>query len=265
MATQFNVVIPTRWANTRLPQKAIADLGGKPLTNHVFEAAIKSGADNVIVAADNRDILEMTVGFYYGCMTSEDCRSGTDRVFEVAKQFKWDDEAIVVNVQGDEPFIRPESIKQVADLLSYEFADIATLYTTGKDLQNENVVKVGTEKGCQLSRAVKFSRIPWEHDCYEHMGIYAYRVKTLRAFCQFEQTQNEITNRLEQLRALDNGMEIVVDRCRTPSAFGGVDTPEDLQQARLTLERLKQLTYIPILIEENTNALHSEQEDRWCK
>jgi 3-deoxy-manno-octulosonate cytidylyltransferase (CMP-KDO synthetase) len=246
------VVIPARHASTRLPGKPLLDIGGKPMVQHVVERACASGADEVLVATDDVRIAQAVCDprncRQIAVMTDPALASGTDRVAAVARQRGWDDSTIVVNVQGDEPFLPPALIDQVAALLDQDpAAHIATLSTpigSLDDFLDPNVVKVVTAAD---GAALYFSRapIPWSRDgapagmtsqlefggAVRHVGLYAYRVGALRRVTAMLPTSYELREKLEQLRALQHGMRIIVGACVEPPG-PGVDTPADLQRAR---------------------------------
>jgi 3-deoxy-manno-octulosonate cytidylyltransferase (CMP-KDO synthetase) len=253
MSIRFVVVIPARYASTRLPGKPLLDIGGKPMVQWVVEAAARSGAADVIVATDDSRIAHAVhdprdVGKGIAIMTQSEHPSGTDRIAEVARIKQWPADLIVVNVQGDEPHIQPDIIDQVARLLiTDQRADMATLCTplvSAEELLNPNIVKVVTAND---GAALYFSRapIPWSRDTasgdllsqrsfaqsFRHLGIYAYRVRALLLMTQSPPGMLEQVEKLEQLRALQLGMRIVVAQaCTVPGT--GVDTPADLQLAR---------------------------------
>ncbi len=245
----FTVIIPARFQATRLPGKLLADLGGRPLLQWVHERALASGAARVVIATDDARI--EAAGRAFGAevvLTSTEHRSGTDRIAEAARQIGLANDAVVVNVQGDEPLMPPALIRQVAgNLASRSAADMATLsqrIITLAELTNPNAVKVVTSRD---GYALYFSRalIPLPRDgmpeaehlpevspgWQRHLGIYAYRVAFLRAFVQWPPCPLENTEMLEQLRALWNGASVHVDEARAP-APQGVDTPEDLARLR---------------------------------
>jgi 3-deoxy-manno-octulosonate cytidylyltransferase (CMP-KDO synthetase) len=249
----FHVVIPARHASTRLPGKPLLDIGGKPMIQRVVDRACASGATDVLVATDDVRIAAAVEdprapAGAIAVMTAPELPSGTDRVAAVAAARGWDDDTIVVNVQGDEPFLPPPLIDQVAALLSRDAAaGIATLATpveTLEDFLDPNVVKVVTAAD---GAALYFSRapIPWTRDgapaglasqrefgnAMRHVGIYAYRVGTLRQLTRLPPSSLEQRERLEQLRALQNGVRIVVGICVEAPA-PGVDTEADLARAR---------------------------------
>lgn len=245
----FKIVIPARYASTRLPGKPLQKLNGKTLIEHVYIAASKTKATEIIVATDNKDIFD-TVSAFGGSavMTNENHLSGTDRINEVASIQNWDESAIVVNLQGDEPLVKTENIHSLVTLLAdNNTADMATLVTPIKSIKeviNPNNVKVVIDNN---NFALYFSRapIPWVRDSfnsdvlnnsnaslpdapfYSHIGLYAYRVKTLQQFSQLEPSPLELAESLEQLRIISNGMKIIV-KITADSVAHGVDTPDDL-------------------------------------
>ena len=244
---EFTVVIPARFSSTRLPGKPLKDIAGKTMIQRVYEQAQKSQAGQVIVATDDQRVADEVVGFGGEvCMTSPDHQSGTDRLQEVASQFGFSDEHIIVNVQGDEPLIPPEVIDQVAEnLASCRAAGVATLcepIENDADFSNPNIVKVVTDN---QGMALYFSRapVPWPRDHSEnrvsamasvmvpmrHIGIYAYRVATLNHFIVWPVAPIEALECLEQLRFMWNSVRIHVAEAMAPVP-GGVDTDEDLQR-----------------------------------
>ena len=245
----FRVVVPARYASTRLPGKPLADLGGRPMVVRVVEAALRSGADDVVVATDDpRVFAAVEAAGHPVLMTSPDHPSGTDRIAEVATRMGWADDTIVVNVQGDEPLIDPTLIRNVADALSRdEGAAIATAAHPFDDADtffDPNAVKVVTAAS---GRALYFSRapIPWHRDglaasrtslpadfvCRRHIGLYAYRVHFLHRFASLAPAPIEQWESLEQLRALWHGFAIQVVDCEQ-APLPGVDTPADLERVR---------------------------------
>lgn len=251
----FKVVIPARYASARLPAKPLLDIGGRPMIQWVIAAAIRSQADEVLVATDDARIASAAVDprqpqKSLALLTRADHPSGTDRIAEVAQLRNWDAQTIVVNVQGDEPQLPPALIDQVAGLLQRDGqAEMATLgvpITALADFLNPNVVKVVAR---QDGAALYFSRapIPWHRDgapdlggqtqfqgARRHLGIYAYRVAALRRLTALPPAELETIEKLEQLRALQAGMRIVVADAVAPTAVG-VDTAEDLQRVRSQL------------------------------
>ena len=249
----FIVIIPARFASSRLPGKPLKDIAGKPMIQRVYEQAIKSQAREVIIATDDARI--KTVAESFGaqvCMTAADHESGTDRLQEVASQLGYGDQEVIVNVQGDEPLIPPSNINQVAELLQTSpEAGIATLSEAiegASDLFDPNVVKVVSNVS---HSALYFSRapIPWVRDAFNaekieqlpagvnfqrHIGIYAYRVGLLHQFVRWEPAPIEQVEALEQLRAMWNGVDIKVAQAVEPPP-PGVDTEADLARVRALL------------------------------
>jgi len=240
----YRVVIPARYASTRLPGKALLTIGGKPMIQWVYERACKTCTSEVLIATD--DLLIASAAHSFGAeavMTAATHESGTDRIAEVARLKGWADNDIVVNVQGDEPAIPPASIDQVASLLArYSKAHIATLatpITSFAEFLDPNAVKVVTDTE---GRALYFSRapIPWDRDgaagglaafadARRHVGIYAYRVGALLRMASLPRTALEKLEKLEQLRALENGLEIRVADSHEPPG-PDVNTPADLER-----------------------------------
>jgi 3-deoxy-manno-octulosonate cytidylyltransferase (CMP-KDO synthetase) len=236
-AVPFHVIVPARYASTRLPGKPLADIAGRPMVVRVCERAAKSGAAGVHVATDDRRIADaVRAAGYHALMTRADHLSGTDRLAEAARQLKLKDSQIVVNVQGDEPLIPPRLIAQVAALLAKKKdAQVSTACHPIHDgHDNPNVVKVVLDRE---GYALYFSRsnIPYPREkggtCYRHAGIYGYRVGFLRRFSRLKPAPLEKAEALEQLRVLWHGLRIAVavSEAEIPP---GVDTPQDLEAVR---------------------------------
>ncbi len=245
----FHVVIPARRRSTRLPDKPLLDVAGKPLIVRVLERVRDCGAAQVIVATDDAAIAEVVRAHGGGAlMTRPDHASGTDRLAEVAEQLGWPDETILVNVQGDEPLIPPALVAQLAQALdenkALAIATAAAPVTSSEEWFDPNAVKVVCNAA---GEALYFSRapIPWARDAlaandrpavppvavWRHIGIYAYRVRFLRRFVSWPVAPIEAAEALEQLRALWHGERIrVLTLDKAPPA--GVDTPEDLARVR---------------------------------
>ncbi len=248
MIPAFKVVIPARFASTRLPGKPMLDIGGKPMVIRVAEQTAKSGAQQIIIATDHQPIIAAAQEHgFQACMTRADHASGTDRIAEVAAQQGWADDTIVVNVQGDEPLIPPTLIRAVAQHLhDHPECAIATACHPIHDeasLRNPNIVKTVLDKH---GNALYFSRapIPYPRDAFaqqqalpadlqvlRHIGIYAYRSSFLHAYGQLAPAMIERFESLEQLRALYHGYKIgvTITQDAPPS---GVDTEQDLLVAR---------------------------------
>ena len=250
----FQVVIPARYASTRLPGKPLADIGGKPMVVRVLEQARRSGAASVWVATDHEAVLN-AVGAAGGdaLMTRSDHPSGTDRLAEVVDALGWAADDIVVNVQGDEPLIDPALIAAVAQALADDpeaaIATAAHPIGDAAEFFNPNVVKVVCDA---RGHALYFSRapMPWARDAFalaretipaglpaqRHVGIYAYRVAFLRHYASLAVSPLEQWEALEQLRALWHGYRIRVLAVATAPA-AGVDTAEDLERVRAAFDR----------------------------
>ena len=247
------VIIPARYDSTRFPGKPLYPLRGKPVIQHVYENSKRADlVDDVVVATDSETIFEKVMSFGgKAVMTDRTHPSGTDRIAEVAGTCDCD---IIVNVQGDEPLIRPEMISDVIAILDDERASMGSLYRKIEDpgeIVDPNVVKtVFDEEGFALyfSRApIPFSRDDWKdlnhisqipaHDVrfpvYKHIGIYSYRKEALLAFARMKPAKLEQTEKLEQLRALENGMKIKLKE--TGFETYGIDTPEDLERVEKCL------------------------------
>jgi 3-deoxy-manno-octulosonate cytidylyltransferase (CMP-KDO synthetase) len=246
----FIVIIPARFASTRLPGKPLLDIAGKPMIQHVYEQACRSAAERVVIATDDSRIEQAALAFGAEVvMTSAEHVSGTDRLEEVVRILSLNDEQIVVNVQGDEPLIPPEVINQVAqNLAAQPDAGIATLCEKIHDheqLFNPNIVKVVfNDRGFAnyFSRApIPWSRATFQHgkisvipsgaEYFRHIGMYAYRVEFLKNYVNWVPSMTEQTESLEQLRALSNGVLIHIDEAHV-SPPAGVDTEDDLQRLR---------------------------------
>ena len=245
-APEFLVVIPARLGSTRLPRKPLADIGGKPMVIRVAERAQQSLAHSVVVATDSQEIQAVCDQHQVECLlTSSDHPTGTDRLAQVAQLLKLPANALVVNVQGDEPLIPPELINQVAQTLASNpqcaISTIAVPISDQAEIDNPNVVKVVLNRA---QEALYFSRapIPFVRDLQStsktvhlrHLGIYAYRAEFLQAYTRLEPAPPEQAEALEQLRALWNGYRIAVHIAKEAPA-AGVDTPADLERVRKLL------------------------------
>lgn len=248
----YHIVIPARFASERLPGKVLLDLGGQALLQHVWQCAIESSAQSVVIATDDERIVAVAESFgAQVVLTRSDHQSGSDRIAECAAQLGWPDEHLVVNLQGDEPLMPAACLDQVAALLDQRpDCEVASLYwpiTEADEVQNPNVVKVVTDSE---NRALYFSRSPipfarthtdidaamaagvaWKR----HLGLYAYRLAALRRFTACAPTPLELAERLEQLRIMEQGGRIAMARaCKFIPA--GIDTQDDLVRVRDTLK-----------------------------
>ncbi|QYN46503.1 3-deoxy-manno-octulosonate cytidylyltransferase [Gilliamella sp. ESL0405] len=248
---KFTVIIPARYASSRLPAKPLADIHGKPMIVRVMEQAKKSGATNVIIATDHQQVFDV-VSSYGGevILTSDKHNSGTERLAEVINYYQLADDEVIVNVQGDEPLIPPVIIDQVAEnLVKYKtgMATLAVPIESASEAFNPGAVKVVTDKD---GYALYFSRatIPWERDRFaqmatdvnrqsigdfylRHIGIYAYRAGFIRQYINWAPSSLEQIEMLEQLRVLWYGEKIHVAVAKQAPAIG-VDTQEDLDKVR---------------------------------
>lgn len=238
----FSIIIPARLASTRLPNKVLLDINGKPMLQHVYERALESGAAQIVIATDSDEVKQAAEKFGAKvCMTATTHRSGTERLAEAVKILNYSDDQIVVNVQGDEPLMSPKLIAQTAaDLAAHPDAAAATLcerITSLVDVNNPNVVKVVRDA---KNFALYFSRAPiaWDRDgastdaqYYRHIGLYAYRARTIQQYVTWPACYLERMESLEQLRLLWNGSKIYVAQIETAFLLG-IDTPEDLQQLK---------------------------------
>lgn len=247
MSVPFKVIIPARYASTRLMGKPLLDIAGQPMIARVCQRAIQANADEVVVATDDQRIFDTVnaLGFK-AVMTDPNHQSGTERINQVVEELGWGDDEIVVNLQGDEPLISPAYIDDVAQALGcQQKAGIATLAAEIKEIEevfNPNAVKVVLNKD---GYALYFSRaaIPWYRDSFtvkgstlptnmpylRHIGMYAYTVKFLKQYCLWQASVLEAVESLEQLRILWYGEPVLVKTVKeAPEA--GVDTQEDLER-----------------------------------
>lgn len=252
----FQIIIPVRYASKRLPGKALLEIAKKPMLQHVYERAVQSGAENVVIATDDERIKEVAEGFDATvCMTSSEHQSGTERIAEAVVALGYDDDEIVVNVQCDQPIIPPVVIHQVANnLMQHDNIKVATLcepITDTEVLFNPDIVKVVFNR---RHFALYFSRapIPWERgkfplksgydlsslggEHYRHIGLYAFRAGFLQEYLSWERCDLEDMESLEQLRVLWNGGRIHVDLAKD-SIPVGVDTQAELDKVRAILEK----------------------------
>ncbi|MCK5726437.1 MAG: 3-deoxy-manno-octulosonate cytidylyltransferase [Thiotrichaceae bacterium] len=252
---RLHIVIPSRYDSTRLPAKPLRLIAGKPMIERVYQQANKSKIDSICVATDDTRIYKTVEAFNGNAvMTHKDHRSGTERLAEVCEKMQWDDNDIVINLQGDEPLIPPEVINQLANEAILSLAEITTLGTPIqriKDIFNPNIVKIVLDA---KQHALYFSRAPiaWDRDnfswqeqeglsqspCYRHLGMYAYRVKALKQIPLLPPSPLEALESLEQLRPLYHGMKIqvaIVDE----APQHGVDTEEDLMRVNAHFAKMK--------------------------
>lgn len=250
------VLIPARLGSSRLPNKPIADIGGKSMIQRVWELAIAADVGPVVVAAAEQEIAKpIQAAGGLAILTDPDLPSGSDRIQQAMQSYDPNGKhQIIVNLQGDLPTLDPQEIRTVVKALEQSDADVATLaaiITEKSEMHDPNVVKViaGFEKGTTSAKALAFTRAtaPWSEnlgsenntgDLYHHIGIYAYRRDALNKFVALPPSPLEKREKLEQLRLLENGMSIQV--ALVDSVPNGVDTPEDLEQARLLISQSKE-------------------------
>ena len=235
-------IIPSRLSATRLPGKPLLKIKGLSIISHVFRRAQEANIGEVVVAAEDQEIVDDVIkNGGNAIITSNNHKTGTDRIYEALKKLDPKDVDLVMNLQGDEPAINVEDIISLNKKMTIYQSQMGTLAANIKndnDLENKNIVKVITKKNLKdedFSRAENFLRNCSKQDnIYHHVGIYCYSVETLERFVKLEQSQNEIKNRLEQLRALDNNIEINVSLAKSSPI--GVDTEEDYLAIKKIME-----------------------------
>jgi len=251
----FKIVIPARYGSSRLPGKPLIELAGKPMIQHVWERALDTGANEIVIATDDQRIFDVARAFGAEVvMTAVTHENGTERIAEVAEKLGWADDVVVVNLQGDEPLIPKELIFATAKgLLNNSQAGMSSLCVPIESVEDgfdPNVVKVVLDN---QGFAMYFSRapIPWDRDTYKggtgtltsiapvyrHVGMYGYRVSFLREYASMEMTALEQAECLEQLRALCYGVKIHMTPVDQPPGHG-VDTPDDVSRVEQTLLKL---------------------------
>ena len=236
------IIIPSRLGATRLPGKPLLKINNKSIISHVFKRAQDADIGDVVVATENTEIVEdVNMNGGRAILTSNKHKTGTDRIYEAFKKMKFNDVDLIMNLQGDEPAINIEDIVSLKDkMINYQskMGTLAAKIENKKDFQNENIVKVQTKSNLQedsFSEAETFLRITKKLDkVYHHIGIYCYSAETLEKFVELNQTKNEIEQRLEQLRALDNSIKINVALAKSPPI--GVDTEEDYMALKKIME-----------------------------
>jgi len=233
--SDFIVLIPSRMESTRLPGKPLKLIGNKTLIQRVYEQALQSKAKDVLVATDSKEIIShCSNNSINTVLTRSDHLTGSDRLAEAVNNLNLEGDQIVVNVQGDEPFIDPEDINNIFDLMVQKSSNMATLYANldVKDITNTSVVKLWIKDDGSV---VNFSRkIDDKNDINKakmHLGIYAYRVSFLKQFVEWSQSKRELDMQLEQMRAMDND-EIIYAKESISNIHLGIDTEEELESAR---------------------------------
>ena len=228
------IIIPSRMSASRLKGKPLLEINNLPIICHVVKKAKETGIGKVIVATENKEILTAVEKNDGEAILTGNHKTGTDRIFEAFQKLKITDVEYVINLQGDEPMINPKDIVNLNNLMIKNNSDIGTLASEIKEdsiLNNENIVKVTTKEKLENNnfiKALNFSRKNLSNknfNIYHHIGIYSYKVSILEKFINFNQTKNEVQNRLEQLRALDNNIAIMVALAKSSPI--GIDTKED--------------------------------------
>ncbi|MDC3179952.1 3-deoxy-manno-octulosonate cytidylyltransferase [Candidatus Pelagibacter sp.] len=237
------VIIPSRLSASRLPGKPLLKINGLSIISHVYKKAQEADIGEVFVAAEDQEIVEdVKKNGGEAILTSDHHKTGTDRIYEAVVKLGKTDVELVMNLQGDEPIMNKEDIQNLNSQMietEYDFGTLAAKINDKKIFENHNIVKVITEESLDVSkfpRAINFVRkLNMENNkTYHHLGIYCYKVEILKRFISFKQSQNEIKNRLEQLRALDNDMNINVALAKSSPI--GVDTMEDFMAIKKIME-----------------------------
>jgi len=236
------IIIPSRLSATRLPGKPLLKINGLSIISHVFKRAIEANIGEVVVATEDQEIVDDVVGNGgRAILTSKRHKTGTDRIYEALKKLEIKDLDLIMNLQGDEPEINTGDVINLNKKMISNQSNLGTLAAKikeDKDLKNENIVKVVTKKNIiddQFSEAKTFLRNSSKVDnIYHHIGIYCYSIETLEKFVHLSQSKNEIENRLEQLRALDNN--IMINVALAKSSPTGVDTKEDYLALKKNME-----------------------------
>ena len=236
------VIIPSRMSATRLPGKPLLKIKGLSIISHVSKVAEEANIGDVIVATEDQEIIDdVKSNGFNAILTSNKHKTGTDRIHEALKKSNVRDVDFIMNLQGDEPAIDIDDIKSLNDKMVKNNSNLGTLAAKIKDnkkLNNENIVKVITEnrlEGGHFPKALSFSRKAKQvENIYHHIGIYCYSKSCLEKFVHLDQSKNEIENRLEQLRALDNNIDINVSLAKSSPI--GVDTEEDYLALKKIME-----------------------------
>jgi len=248
----YHIVIPARFASERLPGKVLLDLAGQSMLQHVWQRAMESSAESVVIATDDERIVAAVEAFGgEAVLTRSDHQSGSDRIAECAEKLGWSDDHLLVNLQGDEPLMPPACLDQIAALLDERMdCEVASLYwpiSEADEVENPNAVKVVVDSD---ETALFFSRSPIPYprgfadidaalsagiEWKRHLGLYAYRLKALRGYTACQPTPLEMAESLEQLRIMEQGGRIAMARaCEFIPA--GIDTPQDLERVRALIK-----------------------------
>ncbi len=237
------IIIPSRLSATRLPGKPLMKINGLSMISHVFKKAEEANIGEVIVATEDQEILDdVKKNGGQAILTEKEHKTGTDRVYEALQKLNYNNIDLIMNLQGDEPLMNLEDIRNLNDQMIKNQSQLGTLASKIKDkelLINDNVVKVNTKEdlnSLNFPEAINFTRKISEQDkkIYHHLGIYCYKIDTLKEFVSYNQSSNEIKNKLEQLRALDNNIKINVALAKASPI--GVDTMEDFVAIKKIME-----------------------------
>tara|TARA_E500000178_G_scaffold268751_1_gene266458 strand:+ start:246 stop:980 length:735 start_codon:yes stop_codon:yes gene_type:complete len=237
------IIIPSRLSATRLPGKPLLEINGLSIISHVFKKAEKANIGEVVVATEDLEIMDdVKKNGGQAILTEKNHKTGTDRIYEALQKLDYKNIDLIMNLQGDEPLMNIEDIKNLNDQMIKSQSKLGTLASKIKDkllYENENIVKVDTKEylhDLNFPEAVNFTRKSLKHDknVYHHLGIYCYKKETLKDFVSYDQSPNEIKNRLEQLRALDNNIKINVALAKSSPI--GVDTMEDFVAIKKIME-----------------------------
>ena len=237
------VIIPSRLSATRLPGKPLLKINGISIISHVFKKAEQANIGDVIVATEDQEIIDdVKKNGGQAVLTKKKHETGTDRIYEVLQKFDNSNIDLIMNLQGDEPLMNIEDIRNLNEQMIKNRSQLGTLASKIKDqtlYENENIVKVLTNKKLDNSNfpeAINFVRKIFENseNIYHHLGIYCYKIETLKKFVSFNQSSNELNNKLEQLRALDNNIKINVALAKSSPI--GVDTKEDFVAIKKIME-----------------------------
>ena len=237
------IIIPSRLSATRLPGKPLMKINGLSMISHVFKKAEEANIGEVIVATEDQEILDdVKKNGGQAILTEKEHKTGTDRVYEALQKLNYNNIDLIMNLQGDEPLMNLEDIRNLNDQMIKNQSQLGTLASKIKDkelLMNDNIVKVNTKEdlnSLNFPEAINFTRKISEQNkkIYHHLGIYCYKIDTLKEFVSYNQSSNEIKNKLEQLRALDNNIKINVALAKASPI--GVDTMEDFVAIKKIME-----------------------------
>ena len=237
------ILIPSRLSATRLPGKPLLKINGQSIISHVFKKAVEAKIGDVYVAAEDQEIVDdVHSNGGQAILTSNKHKTGTDRIYEALKKLNQTDIELIMNLQGDEPLMNIGDIRNLHNHMiktKSEFGTLASVIQQKELYKQKNVVKVITKERLSVSafpEAINFTRLSNDtvKNCYHHLGIYCYRLKTLKKFISLNQSQNEIENKLEQLRALENNIKINVSLAKDSPI--GVDTEEDFVAIKKIME-----------------------------